>query len=335
MNVNHFYATLELCSGIGTPLAADVLWGHIAWGIRYHQGNSFLEDWLKLYDLDTPPLILSDPLPHHTFPMPALPQGPRPVSTPSREEMKAFKKRKKVDSISLAHWEKLSQDVSGNSLAEIIGKQQPQHPTQVTITHAGVNRLTGGTANIEGGSLYSSKQAVYSRGAKFDLWGCSPESIDTVKNWIEWGIEGGYGRDAATGAGHLKLVTCQQRELPGCQKANACMLLGPAIPSPGDPHRGFFRTIMKSGRVGGDFAIGELPGGSTQRQKYPVTMLSAGTILVTDNPPRYLGQVPGGIHEYSGIRQYAIAPAVPLKLSEETLTHPLLQHSQTESEVSA
>ena len=330
--MNHFFATLELCSGIGTPLTADVLWGHIAWGIRYHKGNPFLEDWLKRYDNESPPLILSDPLPYDTFPRPALPMPPRPKKVPTRENLKAFKTQKRIDAISREDWQQIAGNLSPDSLEQVVSRQSPVKPTAVTVTHAGVNRLTGGTANLDGGSLYSTRQSVYPPGTKFDLWGYSPESIQTVKSWIEWGIEGGYGRDAATGAGHLKLITCEKKELPQCPQANACMLLGPVIPSPGDPNRGFFQTMMKSGRVGGNFAIADLPDGTTQRQKFPVTMLTAGTILVTQTPPQFLGNVIRGVHEWEEIRQYAIAPVLPLKLSEEILSHPLL-HPETESEV--
>lgn len=322
--MNHFLATLELCSAVGTPLAADVLWGHIAWGIRYHSGNEALEDWLAFYDEGQPPLVLSDPFPAGTFPRPCLPAQPRPERPPQRQELQRFKQLKKLEAISHAVWDQVAGDLSPQALSEALVGQLSVKPVSVSMTHAGVNRLTGGTGNVDGGSLYSTRQLVYPTGTRFEVWGHSPESLDRVRDWIEWGIEGGYGRDASSGMGHLKLHSLQQRTLPECEGSNAIMLLGPVVPRPEDPSRGFFKTTIKSGRLGGAFAIGEIPGGTTQRQKYPVTMLSAGSVLLTENRPESLGRVLSGIHEWKKIRQYGMAPVLPLRLSSELLQNPLL-----------
>lgn len=324
--MTEFRITLELASAIGTPLAADTLWGHIAWGIRHREGNSFLEDWLARYDQDHPPLILSDPLPAGRFPRPCLPQPPRPPRKPPRETMLAFKQGKKIDSISREGWQVLQAGVSAEKLAEVLTRETPPRKREATVTHAGVNRLTGGTANQDGGTLYTTRQTAYLPGTRFEVWGRSPESLETVQQWFAWGLEGGYGRDAATGLGHLKLVDVSDQEtLPQISQPNAMMLLGPCIPSPGDPTQGFFQTLMKSGRVGGNFAIGALPDGVTQRQKFPVTLLTAGTILLTPQPPPALGRVIAGVHRWSGIRQYGITPVLPIRLDDSLLEHSLLQ----------
>ena len=324
--MNYFCCTLELASGLGTPLAADTLWGHLAWGIRYRQGNEALEAWFSRYDTAEAPLVLSDPFPAGRLPRPCLPQPPRPQRRPPQDELQNFKRFKKIDSISLAGWKQLQPHLSPTHLQELLRQESPVIRGEAAITHAGVNRLTGGTANAEGGTLFTTRQIVYPPGTRFEVWGHSPESLETVRNWFLWGLEGGYGRDAATGQGHLKLMDLSLRlPLPTLGNANAVMLLGPCIPRPGDPTRGFFQTTLKSGRVGGNFAIGELPGGVTQRQKFPVTLLQAGTILLTDQAPDSLGRVISGVHRWSGIRQYGIAPLLPVRLEDDLLNHWLLR----------
>lgn len=321
-----FRITLTLRSALGTPLAADTLWGHIAWGIRYRQGNATLEEWLARYDQDDPPLVLGDPFPTGLFPRPVLPQGPRPKDRPDREQVAKFKKNAKRNWLSHNAWDRLGGDLSRETLAQAEATDNPA-VQDVAVTHAGVNRLTGGTAQLDGGSLYDTLQSFHAPGARFDLWGYSPESLDTVRQWLQWGLEGGYGRDAATGLGHLTIDECREESPPAVENPNALMLLGPAIPRPGDPHRGFFKTTVKSGRLGGSFAIGEIIDGKTQRQKYPVTLIQAGTVLITDEAPSFLGRVISGVHESPRIRQNGIAPTLPLRLADEFLNHPLLADS--------
>ncbi|MFW5652924.1 MAG: hypothetical protein ACOC0P_02660, partial [Planctomycetota bacterium] len=95
---------LHLKSALATPLAADTLWGHIAWGIRYADGEDRLKSWLNTYDEAAaradagsmsalePPLVISDPLPAGWSPVPKLPPPPRPAELPSVNEVDAAKR---------------------------------------------------------------------------------------------------------------------------------------------------------------------------------------------------------------------------------------------------
>jgi hypothetical protein len=114
--------------------------------------------------------------------------------------------------------------------------------------------------------------------------------------------------------------------LPPVAAPNAVMLLGPAIPRASDPCRGFFKLGIRSGRVGGDFAIGALPDGSTQRQKRPVRCLLAGTVLRVDaKVPDYVGRAVSGVHpSFEAIRHYGMAPVLPLRLDQDVLHDPSL-----------
>jgi CRISPR-associated protein Csm4 len=310
--MNHFRLTLELRGSLGTPLASDTLWGHIAWGIRYRAGNDTLEAWLDRHETGKPPLVVSDPIPSGFFPRPVLPRVSPSERVPKLDEVLAFKLREKRAWIPSEEWNSLAGNLNLVSLSSALAKSTPPESRQTTITHAGVNRLTGGTAGLEQGSLFDTTCTVYPRGTCFDVWGRSPESLETVREWFEWGLEGGYGRDAATGAGHLIVRRIEERALPSVETPNAVVLLGSVIPRPDDPSRGFFQTHVKSGRLGGNFAIGPTPDGEARRQKYPTLMLSTGTVLLTDNAPDSVGRVITRVHHWPGIRQYGIAPVLPV-----------------------
>ncbi|HID74931.1 MAG TPA: hypothetical protein EYP56_02930, partial [Planctomycetaceae bacterium] len=111
---------LELRSGLGTPLAADTLWGHIAWGIRYRRGNQALEDWLAAYDGPEPPLVISDPLPHGFFPRPALPRAARPAKLPPKDEADHMKRLEKRAWISWEAWGQTAAAVSPDSIQQAL-----------------------------------------------------------------------------------------------------------------------------------------------------------------------------------------------------------------------
>jgi hypothetical protein len=192
------------------------------------------------------------------------------------------------------------------------------------VHHAAINRLTGGTAQPEGGTLFSIDQAYYDKPVRFDVWTLSPEPAETVARWFEDGLIGGYGRRASTGLGHLELIEVAEAELPAPEQPNAGVLLGPAVPQPGDPARGFFHAGIRCGRVGGDFAIGDLPGGSVQRQKRPVRCLLRGSLLHAEPPPAHVGRLVAGVHELEAIRHYGLAPLLPCRLDPALLNDPLL-----------
>lgn len=326
--MNVYRVELVLKSGLGTPLAADTLWGHIAWGLRYRQGPDVLMDWLAAYDT-RPPLILSDPLPSGFWPLPVLPRMPYGERSPSRDEAQQAKRIGKARWLSHAAWQTAAANLSPEVLATAMGGGE--HPTpqvDMVVAHAGVNRFTGGTAQQEGGTLHFNRQSYYETPQRFDVFARSPESIDVVRAWFDDGLAGGYGRDAASGLGQLEVLAVAPFAWPSVAGANGCLLLGPVVPRPADPNRGFFVGNVKSGRVGGDFAIGLLPDGSSIRQKKPIHMLLAGTVLAASPPPDYVGRLIAGVHPTCPeIRHCGLAPTLPCRLAESLLHHPLLAAS--------
>ncbi len=324
---------LELRSGLGTPLAADTLWGHVAWGIRYGKGTPGLEAWLARYDEGDPPLMLSDPLPQGYFPRPALPPVPRPAQPPNVEEADERKRLDKLAWVSRQAWEGICHVVSPESVQEAVAQSKPPPmPTEMAVTRAGINRLTGGTAQPEGGTLFTAEQRYFDfrDPPRFDVWVLSPEPKETVEHWFADALIGGYGRDAAAGLGHLVVTAVEELPVSGPESLNACVLLGPAVPRPGDPHRGFFSIGVRAGRLGGDFAIGDLPGGAQGRHKRPVRCLLAGTVLVAQGDvPGFVGRVLPGAHpQIKAICHYGIAPVLPCRLVPELLNHPLVARRQ-------
>lgn len=307
---------LELRSGLGTPLAADTLWGHLCWGMRYQQGVSALEDWLNQYDSGSPPLVLSDPFPQGYLPRPALAPQARSAQPPKIEEADIRKKRDKISWISESAWSACVNAVSADSIARAAMQSAvPDLGQEMAVTHAGVNRLTGGTAQEDGGLLFTTSQTYFAEARRFTVWARSPASAATVQQWFEQGLAGGYGRDASSGLGYLMVLKVAAESLPEAKTPNAVMILGPTVPRPNDPSQGWFQLGIRAGRVGGEFAVGQLPNGSTERQKHPVRCLLAGTVLHCDQRPLWIGRVLRGVHAWSELRHYGVGLTLGIQLS--------------------
>ncbi|TWT40212.1 hypothetical protein [Botrimarina hoheduenensis] len=329
---------LRLRSALGTPLSADTLWGHIAWGIRYREGEEALAAWLARHELPEPPLILSDPMPRGYWPRPAVPPPPRPSTAPSAAEAQLRKQLAAIEWLPEDVWLALAEGLSSNKLFAAVKAALHKQPVRSVIapqTHAGVNRLTGGTTAEDGGTLFATERRFFNAGAigespRYVVWAYSPAESTLVQRWFEDGLIGGYGRDGANGAGWIEVLEVSTAALPEVPNANAVVTLAPFTPKPGDPIGGFFRAGVRCGRLGGDFAIGPTPDGSSLRQKRPVASFLTGTLLACPpqdypaGPPSTVGRILAGVHRYADIRQYAAAVTLPCRLEDGLADHPLL-----------
>lgn len=310
---------LSLRSGLGTPLAADTLWGHVAWGYRYRHGEATLTRWLEAHEGADPPLIVSDPMPAGFLPRPALPAPPRGERRPSDAEVDAMRRSLRSRWIAHASWAALAAKVDAPSVvAALAAPEAVDEGEEHSMLHASVNRLNGGTIQDGVGTLFSETRRSFKGAVPLDVWIRSALPADEILGLFRDGLAGGYGRDATSGAGALDIVGLEAapfREVPG---ANAVMLLGVAMPGRRDPARGHFRWSVRAGRLGGGFAVGATPSGSTVRQKRPAICLMAGTVLAGAVPP-WVGSVRRGIHEDPAIRAYGLAPVLPIRLTEPSL----------------
>ncbi|HDK26256.1 MAG TPA: hypothetical protein ENG48_04085 [Candidatus Atribacteria bacterium] len=70
--MNGYKVIYQIKSPVITPFQADTIFGHLCWAIKYIKGEESLIDFLKIYDHEKPPLILSDGFPEGFLPMPIL-----------------------------------------------------------------------------------------------------------------------------------------------------------------------------------------------------------------------------------------------------------------------
>lgn len=163
--MNRFTVRIRLRSGIVTPLAAETLWGHVCWGIRLRHGESALESWLTGYDSGLPPLVISDPMPAGFLPAPSLPilsetnaSSDFDALAVHADKAKSIRKRAWI---SRDAWTKVIDDLEPGRLATVIDFEPTSTGAELVeqpILHAAINRLSGGTAQEGGGTLFSVPQ---------------------------------------------------------------------------------------------------------------------------------------------------------------------------------
>ncbi len=332
--MNTYRLTLTLRGPLGTPLSADTLWGHVCWGLCYHEGPAAVEEFIARSadpPSDGPPLVISDPLPAGHLPRPCLPPMTPQARRALQQEMDArrnssdetgwhdkLKKAGKrpclplqvfaglIDDLSQEKWTRAALQLNGDGgLPKLV---------TVPVAHNAINRLTNHT--LAEGGLFFQEEIFPAKPVDYDLWIRSGLSAERVRELIAWGLEGGYGRDAGTGKGHIEVGGIETRDLPAAGSPNALMTLGPCAPAAGDPTRGFWSTTTRFGKLGGPWASmagDDQPGGAF---KHPVIFLATGAVLA--GPPRpYLGRIVRGVHPSRGeVVQYGLALTVRVRCPE-------------------
>lgn len=305
-----YKAQLELASPLGTPLAADTLFGHICWAMAYQEGEEKLAEFLDKMDSEMPPLVLSDPFPAGKLPVPVLPLQHNSHDVKRQDQYKELKKAACIDT------EYLTACITNMDLESImqqLKKQKELKLLKYPTPHNYVNRLGAGT--VEGGVFFT--EDIYPEACQtlYELYLFS-EVYDAgqLRKIFNDALAGGYGRDKSTGRGVIKLLEIKQAELPCAENPNAVMLLGPCAPAENDPVKGFWSIKAKAGKLGGHWAISEYP------FKKTIMMLQAGSILITDKCKPFYGRMVHDIHEtLPQVVHYGISLALPVRLSQEVV----------------
>lgn len=331
--MNTYKLTLTLQGPLGTPLSADTLWGHLCWGIVYHQGPAALEEFLaatRSPPADGPPLVLSDPLPAGFMPRPILPppepaeedelvdslvaRGLLPKDLPEQTDKLASLRRRRY--VSLEDFRAIIDNLSVTELmrtgCEHAGAHRPSVPRMVTaaVAHNTIDRLTNHT--LAEGGLFFSPETFTNGLVDFDVWTASSLDAARVRELFTWGLEGGYGRDASTGKGNLAVGDLTPASLPAAKAPNAMMTLGPCAPAADDPTRGHWTVETRFGKLGGPWATQDDPAGAGVF-KHPVIFLAAGAVLAGPVRP-FLGRLVEGVHPgRPEVVQYGLALTVPVR----------------------
>lgn len=303
--MNLFRVTYHLRGPVASAFQADTLFGHLCWAKRYLDGEEALDrDFLEWFRAGEPLLILSDGFPGDSLPNLIFPP-PRRGPLPKAEAQRAFDTVKKAREARLLALEEFNRAINGQTVEPAARK--PESRTRVTLKNQ-INRLTGTTG--DGGHLFEFEEIFWE--SPVSIYVRVTDGFEAeAKRLFEFVAEEGYGKRKSVGYGAIRSV--EIREFNGFKPPSdpsGFVSLSHFVPAPDDPRDGFWKVLIKYGKMGEEYAIGENP------FKRPLVMLTPGSVFRTQGKPReFYGRLVSGVSEQNEkVVQYGFAFAVPMKM---------------------
>ncbi|MBT9173027.1 MAG: hypothetical protein DDT21_01417 [Syntrophomonadaceae bacterium] len=262
-----------------TNWSSDTITGALLWAYYRRFGTEALGQLISAFLKNEPPFVLSSGFPGDLLPRPFIPQPAQQIST--LRQIEEGKKLKKSQWVTLNVFNNLRQG-------------QPAKPEEITkplqtevVLHNQVSRISGSTS--EGGELYTVEEqflnikcyqyiSIYAY--------IHPDWEELLGELFADLGRTGLGARASTGKG-VFLVE-ETAGFPGfadLPDANSYILLGNVTPSVTDPASGYYKLIIKRGRLGEEYA--KLP----NPFKKPLIMLVAGSVLYSSSQhTKWLGR---------------------------------------------
>ncbi|MFQ5771527.1 MAG: hypothetical protein ACE5HX_13395, partial [bacterium] len=268
-----YHISFKPRSPLITPLQSDTLFGHVAWALRYLQGETKLLKFLDAFEDDTEAsFLISDGFPENQLPKPffralrmstvenfmAKAAVVHEIDLNSERKTKIQKALKNQKYFGLETVKKIQSNFTAETLLEASldqinwkeiknGKQAigtAKKSETIVMYHNTVNRIYGQV--LEG--LYQQATQFYADDYKFDVYLKTNYFTEPVLKQIFDFIEhNGFGRDKSTGKGYFKIEVQEDRKLPPIHDANAFMVLSHYVPNANAPKRGFYRLMTKYG----------------------------------------------------------------------------------------
>ncbi|MFH1096465.1 MAG: hypothetical protein V1749_03065 [Candidatus Desantisbacteria bacterium] len=274
-----------------TPWQADTIFGNLCWIMAWREGTDVLKDFLDEYKNGNPAFVLSDGMPGDLLPVPAH----LSLMKQKEEGSAAYQKAKELKKIAWLTPESFDSVRRGNLEIELTEKNKPLR--EFTTLHSSINRMTGTTG--EEGSLFELEEYILE-----EMYQTINIYLRIRDGWEEKVFSlfkdlslTGYGKRKSIGKGAFEIIS-QLEPFDGFNNfddANGFMTLSNFVPAKHDPTDGFYKTMVKYGKLGGEFTFCGSP------FKKPLMMLTAGSSFI----------VQGNVKPFYGRMIEGIAPAMP------------------------
>lgn len=227
---------LRFKSPLSVLPTAPLLWGHLAWWVRYTQGEEALQGFLESFRTN-PPFRLSSAFPKGFLPRPLRP-APQVQDTTQRKALKSLRY------LPLGDFAQVAEQGEGILLEKAQQGILPKAPRlkPETRTRVGINRTTG---TAQEGILFN--EQVYWSETQWTVYVQGEGGLDLLQALGEIG-QMGFGGRASVGLGRFT-VQSEELTLPEASNPDAWVTLSPCLPA-----RGYYQLEAYWGRLGGHFA---------------------------------------------------------------------------------
>lgn len=303
-----------------TALVSGTIWGHLAWAVRYLEGESELLGWLEAQTQQ--PWLISSWMPEGMLPKPLLPPSSKPPATGSLGEAEIYKKFNKAEFVSEDTFARLRGSMSDAGLAAAAsaewkagkapaaaGGDPALSSSGMRVAHNRIDRVSGRTPE-EGGLFFDDVEVMTAGAGRQFFVGTPSPSIEKLQALLDFVGSSGFGANASTGCGHFHFELREEKTLFSAAGTRAMSLShGVLTANMKDPR---YRAHTHYGKLGGHFATG-----SFSPFKYPVLMMKPGaTFTPADEGP--FGELLNGVHhdaQLGALRQHALH--LPVQFTEE------------------
>jgi CRISPR-associated protein Csm4 len=302
--MNTYRLKIKPQSSFLTPWQADTIFGNLCWIIAWHEGEDVLKEFLQDYKNGNPAFILSDGMPGDFLPVPVH----LSLAEQKSEGFEAYQKAKNLKKVA---W--LSPDIF-ESVRK--GNLEIDYPEEIktfrafTTLHSSINRITGTTG--EEGSLFELSEYTVEQNEISIYLKIRDGWEEKVSLFFKYLSLTGYGKKKSVGKGAFEII----RELEPFDKfndfdgANAFMSLSNFVPAKSDPTDGFYKTLVKYGKLGGEFTFCGNP------FKKPLMMLTTGSSFKVEKTIKpFYGRI---VENIAPVKQdvvhYGYAFAVPIRI---------------------
>jgi len=302
-----YKCSFKLTSFSASVWQADMLFGHLCWFIMRRDGAETLQDLLERYAAGQPPILISDGFPSDYLPRPLLPTSSIETDTHSIKGDRVDRERRTKQAsdqpwLTLAEFNLL---LRGQT---IIPTLREQVTTTITTQKNQIDRLTN-TAGGRAGQLYEMIQ--YAVPAVTTYWRVDDEYLTVVQEFLQDLSDTGYGKRKSVGYGQIETFDLQEFDgfemLPD---SNGFVTLSRFVPAKHDPTDGFWKIIIKYGKLGEDLATSGNP------FKNPLVQIECGSCFRTNDAREWYGQLLGGVSVQQKVVHYAFAFPVSMKFHE-------------------
>jgi CRISPR-associated protein Csm4 len=277
-----------ISGAISEPWASGTIWGHIAWAIRYTEGEKSLQKWIQQQESE--PWLFSSQMPEGMLPKPFLKPMYRKAEKYDIETLKLFKDAKK--SVYIREETFLCMRDVMSELALMKSHKSESFEKDINfksehLFHNQINRRTGRTP--ETGGLFVENFKFPQEKTRFQLFMFANESCqDRLEILFKFIGTSGFGANASTGKGAFQFEISEETRLFKASGSRAMSLSHGIITTNMENPR--YKQHTHYGKLGGHYAAGMY-----SPFKYPILMAKPGATFTPTGKPLY-GELLGDIH---------------------------------------
>jgi len=307
----YFRITITPTGPVSTEWVSGTVWGHMAWAVRYVEGESALEQWIT--EQEESPWLFSSGMPEKMVPRPLLRPSRADKTIPSLTDYGRSKKARKAPHIPESVFLALRNGLNEQALMDAI-KQMPQPGSDGTkehpVFHNQISRLSGRTLESDG--LFVETTVWPAADHHFQIFAAADQFCKKrLADLLTYIGDAGFGANASTGRGSFKFRIEEETKLFE-ESGNRAMSLSHGVITP-EMKNPRYKLHTHYGKLGGHFAAG-----GHSPFKYPVLMARPGATFDPTGPPPF-GKLLGNVHHDESlgfIRHHALH--LPIHFTEVT-----------------